>query len=103
MVCPQNARPHRRSCSAGWTVGHEGSCSPTGASHQYHVGAIHLREPSRNTAIGDIMSEPLDSDAILALLPHRYPMVLVDRVLEVVPGKRAVGLKNVSVNEPYFQ
>ena len=49
------------------------------------------------------MSEPLDSEAIMALLPHRYPMVMVDRVLEVVPGKRAVGLKNVSINEPYFQ
>ena len=49
------------------------------------------------------MSETLDCDAILALLPHRYPMVLVDRILEVEPGKRAVGLKNVSLNEPYFQ
>jgi 3-hydroxyacyl-[acyl-carrier-protein] dehydratase len=49
------------------------------------------------------MSDTLDSDAIIALLPHRYPMVLVDRVLEVEPGKRAVGLKNVTRNEPYFQ
>ena len=36
------------------------------------------------------------------LLPHRYPFALVDRILELVPGERAVGLKNVTFNEPYF-
>jgi len=40
---------------------------------------------------------------ILKLLPHRYPLLLVDRVLEIEEGKRIVGLKNVSANEPYFQ
>jgi beta-hydroxyacyl-ACP dehydratase FabZ len=40
---------------------------------------------------------------ILKLLPHRYPMLLVDRVLEVEEGKRIVGLKNVSANEQFFQ
>lgn len=45
----------------------------------------------------------LNCDAIQALLPHRYPMLLVDRVLELDPGKRAVCLKNVTANEPYFQ
>lgn len=39
---------------------------------------------------------------ILRLLPHRYPMLLVDRVLDIEPGKRIVGLKNVSANEPFF-
>jgi 3-hydroxyacyl-[acyl-carrier-protein] dehydratase len=48
------------------------------------------------------MSEPLDVEAIRALLPHRYPMLLVDRILELTPGKRVVGLKNVTINEPYF-
>ncbi len=37
------------------------------------------------------------------LLPHRYPFLLVDRIIEYVPGQRAVGIKNVSVNEPHFQ
>nr|WP_313949365.1 3-hydroxyacyl-ACP dehydratase FabZ [Leptolyngbya sp. FACHB-261] len=37
------------------------------------------------------------------LLPHRYPFLLVDRILEYVPGKRAVGLKNITFNEPQFQ
>jgi 3-hydroxyacyl-[acyl-carrier-protein] dehydratase len=44
----------------------------------------------------------LDARQILEVLPHRYPFLLVDRVLEVEPGKRVVGLKNVSVNEPQF-
>jgi 3-hydroxyacyl-[acyl-carrier-protein] dehydratase len=40
---------------------------------------------------------------ILKLLPHRYPILLVDRVLEVTPGKRVVALKNVTANESFFQ
>ncbi len=40
---------------------------------------------------------------IMALLPHRYPMLLIDRVLELEPGKRVVTLKNVSINEPQFR
>jgi 3-hydroxyacyl-[acyl-carrier-protein] dehydratase len=44
----------------------------------------------------------MDINAILAHLPHRYPMLLVDRVLELVPGERIVALKNVSINEPFF-
>lgn len=49
------------------------------------------------------MTEPLGSDVIEALLPHRYPMLLIDRVLELEPGHRAVCLKNVTANEPHFQ
>ena len=40
---------------------------------------------------------------IMKLLPHRYPMLLVDRILELESGKRIVGLKNVSANEQFFQ
>ena len=43
-----------------------------------------------------------DIPKILAALPHRYPMLLVDRVLECVPGQTIRALKNVTVNEPYF-
>ena len=42
-------------------------------------------------------------EEIQQLLPHRYPFALVDRILDYVPGKRAVGLKNVTFNEPHFQ
>ncbi|MBI4455868.1 MAG: 3-hydroxyacyl-ACP dehydratase FabZ [Acidobacteria bacterium] len=41
-------------------------------------------------------------DKILELLPHRYPFLLVDRIIEWEPGKRIVGIKNVTVNEPFF-
>jgi beta-hydroxyacyl-ACP dehydratase FabZ len=45
----------------------------------------------------------LDIQDILRLLPHRYPLLLVDRILELEEGKRIVGLKNVTANEPHFQ
>lgn len=41
-------------------------------------------------------------DEILRILPHRYPFLLVDRILEIEPGKRVVGQKCVSINEPFF-
>lgn len=44
----------------------------------------------------------MDIHAILKQLPHRYPILLVDRVLDVVPGERITALKNVSMNEPFF-
>jgi 3-hydroxyacyl-[acyl-carrier-protein] dehydratase len=44
-----------------------------------------------------------DIDGILKRLPHRYPFLMVDRVLEVVPGKSIVAVKNVSANEAYFE
>ena len=46
---------------------------------------------------------PLGPAAIRELIPHRYPFLLVDRVEEVEPGVRAVGIKNVTQNEPFFQ
>jgi len=45
----------------------------------------------------------LDIHKILTLLPHRYPFLMVDRVLELEPHKSIKALKNVSINEPYFQ
>jgi 3-hydroxyacyl-[acyl-carrier-protein] dehydratase len=45
----------------------------------------------------------LDIKEIVRLLPHRYPFLLVDRILEGEKGKSMVGLKNVSMNEPFFQ
>jgi beta-hydroxyacyl-ACP dehydratase FabZ len=40
---------------------------------------------------------------ILKILPHRYPFLLIDRILEIEPGKRVVGIKNVTFNEEFFQ
>ena len=45
----------------------------------------------------------LTSEQIMGLLPHRYPFALVDRVVEHEPGKRALAIKNVTLNEPQFQ
>src|SRR4051812_23901284 len=49
---------------------------------------------------GDVM---LSINEIMKILPHRYPMLLVDRILEIEEGKKIVGLKNVSANEQFFQ
>ncbi|MDO5679210.1 MAG: 3-hydroxyacyl-ACP dehydratase FabZ [Pelistega sp.] len=44
----------------------------------------------------------VDINGIMARLPHRYPMLLVDRVIDMVPGKSIVAIKNVTINEPFF-
>ena len=44
----------------------------------------------------------VDIHRIMELIPHRYPFLLVDRLQNMVPGERAVGIKNVTMNEPYF-
>jgi 3-hydroxyacyl-[acyl-carrier-protein] dehydratase len=48
------------------------------------------------------MTLPLDYTAIERILPHRYPFLLVDRITELVPDTRIVGIKNVTLNEPYL-
>ncbi|HEV8660666.1 MAG TPA: 3-hydroxyacyl-ACP dehydratase FabZ [Thermoanaerobaculia bacterium] len=45
----------------------------------------------------------MNINEIMKLLPHRYPMLLVDRIIEMEPGKRIVGIKNVTANEQFFQ
>ena len=45
---------------------------------------------------------PIDINRIMEMIPHRYPILLVDRVLELTPGESAVSLKNVTMNEPHF-
>ena len=49
------------------------------------------------------MKAPLGPAEIRELIPHRYPFLLVDRIEELEPGVRALGIKNVSQNEPFFQ
>jgi UDP-3-O-[3-hydroxymyristoyl] N-acetylglucosamine deacetylase/3-hydroxyacyl-[acyl-carrier-protein] dehydratase len=64
-----------------------------------------------NVALARVIERLVASDAppvmgiqeILDALPHRYPMLLVDRIVEIEPGKRIVGIKNVTINEPFFQ
>ncbi len=58
-----------------------------------------VQELSRS---GDLSKTALDINGVMELLPHRYPFLLVDRVLALEKGVRAIGVKNVSANEPYF-
>jgi 3-hydroxyacyl-[acyl-carrier-protein] dehydratase len=51
----------------------------------------------------DPVAMPVDVSRIQELLPHRYPFLLVDRVLELEPNQRILAVKNVSINEPFFQ
>ena len=50
-----------------------------------------------------IDNKQLGIEEILGLLPHRYPFALVDRVIEHIPGEKAVAIKNITINEPQFQ
>jgi beta-hydroxyacyl-ACP dehydratase FabZ len=49
------------------------------------------------------LPQSLELEEILRILPHRYPFLLVDRILSLEPWKRIVGVKNVTINEPFFQ
>jgi 3-hydroxyacyl-[acyl-carrier-protein] dehydratase len=54
--------------------------------------------PDSNTQRSDI-----DIRGIMQRIPHRFPMLLIDKVIDIVPGERATGVKNVTINEPFFQ
>jgi 3-hydroxyacyl-[acyl-carrier-protein] dehydratase len=60
------------------------------------------------TQVAEVAAKPdhrstFTIEEIQKLLPHRYPFALVDRIIEYIPGERAVGIKNVTFNEPHFQ
>ncbi len=50
-----------------------------------------------------VKKKPIDIQEIMRLLPHRYPFLLVDKITSLIPSTRVVGIKNVTVNEPFFQ
>ena len=49
------------------------------------------------------MDKTFNIQEIMNLLPHRYPFLMIDRILELIPGEKVVALKNVTINEPFFQ
>ena len=49
------------------------------------------------------MKNPYDIQKIMQYLPHRYPFLLVDRIIELIPGERVTAIKNVTINEHFFQ
>jgi UDP-3-O-[3-hydroxymyristoyl] N-acetylglucosamine deacetylase/3-hydroxyacyl-[acyl-carrier-protein] dehydratase len=72
------------------------------AERPSHTGNIALARAIRAQARrGE--APIVDVQKLMEYLPHRYPMLLVDRVIEVERGKRIVGIKNVTINEPFFQ
>ncbi|HXY69447.1 MAG TPA: UDP-3-O-acyl-N-acetylglucosamine deacetylase [Gemmatimonadales bacterium] len=73
------------------------------ADRPSHRGNVAVANAIRRRAAVSGGHPPLDIRDILHFLPHRYPMLLVDRVVEMEEGKRIVGIKNVTINEPFFQ
>jgi UDP-3-O-[3-hydroxymyristoyl] N-acetylglucosamine deacetylase/3-hydroxyacyl-[acyl-carrier-protein] dehydratase len=69
-------------------------------SHEGNIKLARTLLKHAQTASHDL---PIEVDRIMEHLPHRYPFLLLDRVLEFEPEKRIVGLKNVTISEPYFQ
>jgi 3-hydroxyacyl-[acyl-carrier-protein] dehydratase len=61
-----------------------------------------MDEPQTAPALPETRKRSLNIQEIQRLLPHRYPFLLIDRVLDLVPKKRIVALKNVSINEPFL-
>lgn len=73
------------------------------------ANTIDVSTPASNNQVDDSNTTKTDSKVVFTvedihkLLPHRYPFALVDRIIDYIPGKRAVGIKNVTFNEPHFQ
>ena len=55
------------------------------------------------SSVGESGPKSIVINRIVEMIPHRYPFLMVDKVIDIVPGERAVGVKNVTINEPFFQ
>jgi|SRR5688572_2719794 len=74
------------------------------ADRPSHAGNLELAKAVSNASKKNGSTQPIvDIQRIMQHLPHRYPMLLVDRIIEYEAGKRIVGIKNVTINEPFFQ
>ena len=71
------------------------------ASKPSHRGTVRLVRAMKEAIAKE--TTVLEIEDIMRVLPHRYPFLLVDRILEIEDGKRIVGVKNVTINEPFFQ
>ncbi len=71
------------------------------ATKPSHRGTVRLVRAMREAIAKE--TSVLEIEEIMRVLPHRYPFLLVDRILEIEDGKRIVGVKNVTINEPFFQ
>jgi UDP-3-O-[3-hydroxymyristoyl] N-acetylglucosamine deacetylase/3-hydroxyacyl-[acyl-carrier-protein] dehydratase len=79
----------------------------TRPSHRGTVLLVRAMKEAAKDAMKDLTTNEgqgvMDVEDIMRVLPHRYPFLLVDRILEIEAGKRVVGVKNVTINEPFFQ
>jgi UDP-3-O-[3-hydroxymyristoyl] N-acetylglucosamine deacetylase / 3-hydroxyacyl-[acyl-carrier-protein] dehydratase len=74
------------------------------ANRPSHAGNIALAREIAKAETKSTNGTPIvDINKIMQHLPHRYPMLLVDRIVDFEPGRRIVGIKNVTINEPFFQ
>src|SRR5262245_57027890 len=73
------------------------------AERPSHAGNLALAEQLAAASNREQARPIVDIQRIMQHLPHRYPMLLVDRIIEFEAGKRIVGIKNVTINEPFFQ
>lgn len=73
------------------------------AERPSHTGNVALAAKLRAETSPDPVRPIVDIQKIMQYLPHRYPMLLVDRIVEFQEGSRIVGIKNVTINEPFFQ
>jgi 3-hydroxyacyl-[acyl-carrier-protein] dehydratase len=77
--------------------------SETVPTHVEANAHARMEEPEPEPLLTETHNTIISIEEIQKLLPHRYPFSLVDRIIQFVPGKMAVGIKNVTVNEPHFQ
>ena len=75
--------------------------APQGPAPQAPASKDVAPKPSLQAALPPV--DVIDIKRIMHAIPHRYPMLLIDKVTDVVPGQSAVGIKNVTVNEHFFQ
>jgi len=73
------------------------------AERPSHRGNVALAKALKKASARAEGRAIVDAEQIMQYLPHRFPMLLVDRIVEVESGKRIVGIKNVTINEPFFQ
>ena len=73
------------------------------AERPSHRGNVELARALKRAAARSNGAAIVNAEQIMQYLPHRFPMLLVDRIVEVESGKRIVGIKNVTINEPFFQ
>ena len=57
----------------------------------------------RESGVEGAALDAVDVAGVMEMIPHRYPFLLVDRVVEIIPDRSAIGIKNVTINEPFFQ